>query len=347
MILSITDVCKDSALLNIMSVVKRIILIIQIVVPILLLAFGTLSFIKLVKDPEAKNGLKKVYNQFIAAAIVFFLPIIVNAVMGLLGERTELSSCWNSANDQIVFGSKYYDLYPDQKKPIMIDPKKYEEGDSLGYDIAELAVRVAPIAHPHGNIYAPNNWTNSEISASCGGKSPLPNPWHPPSQVDPGYKDFEAIMDAVINASNPGNKAYGSCAQAAGGIIRAVADPDFDTSNPEGQIQYLQSNPEKWELVHEIKVGEKFADVCLPGDLLITDKVWTHTAIYVGNELVRQKFPQSKGNVFQAGYDQCDHARYPIIDYMETSPVPFYVYRPTGKGTFTHEFINWREIVGA
>lgn len=346
MFLSITDVCNDSAMLNILVVIKRIILIIQIVVPILLLAFGTLSFVKLVKDPEAKNGLKKIYNQFLAAAIVFFLPIIVNAVMGLLGEKTELSSCWNSASDKVIFGSEYHELYPNGKKTFIIDPKKYQNGNSLGKEIAELAVRVTPIAQPHSNIYAPDNWDNDEVSASCGGKSPLPNPWFAPSKVNSAYKDYEAIMDAVINTSNPGNKAYGSCAQAAGGIIRAAVDPDFNTANPQGQIQYLKSNPEKWELIHEMKVGEKFADFCQPGDLLITDKVWTHTAIYVGNEIVREKFSQSKGNVFQAGYDPCDHARYPIIDYMETSPVPFYVYRATGKGTYTHSFIKWREIIG-
>ena len=63
--------CSSEFLLGIFSVVKRIILLIQILVPIILIVFASVSLIKLVRNPEEKNGIKKIINQFIAAIIVF------------------------------------------------------------------------------------------------------------------------------------------------------------------------------------------------------------------------------------------------------------------------------------
>ena len=99
--------CNDASLLGILSVVKRIILLIQIIVPIILIVFGSYSFFRLTQNPDEKKGTKKVINQFIAAGIVFFLPIIVNAVMGMLGDNTNISSCWNNANDKITIDDSY------------------------------------------------------------------------------------------------------------------------------------------------------------------------------------------------------------------------------------------------
>lgn len=351
MLFSVIDTCNDNSMLAILTIIKQVILLIQIIVPILLLCFGAFSFIKLVKDPEEKNGLKKVYNQFLAAAIVFFVPVIVSVLMSVLGETTSLSNCWNSASNKITINNSFITINNQQKKTIVPDPNNYDPGKpSKGIEIAKLAVRVAPYASPDTTtVFGPWNFYDAGVSASCGGASSLPNPWYPPSKVDPKYKDFEKIMDAVINGSRPGNKAYGSCAQASGGIIRAVADPDFNTSHPEGQIQYLRNNQDKWKLVYTIKIGDKFDEVCQPGDLLVTDQIWTHTMIYVGNAVVRSKaeFKNSNGNIFQAGYDPCDHARYPRIDYMDKASVPFYVYRPTGTGNFKYSFIDYNAVLAS
>ena len=120
--------CNDASLLGILSVVKRVVLLIQIVVPILLIIFGTYSFIKLLQNPDEKKGTKRVINQFIAAGIVFFLPIIVNAVMSLLGEKTNLSSCWNSASDEVTVSTKYEETEKEKRKKIMYDADDYESG---------------------------------------------------------------------------------------------------------------------------------------------------------------------------------------------------------------------------
>lgn len=48
------NMCNEQSLKNIFDIVKRIMSLIQIIVPIILIIWGTLSFIKLVQNPEKK-----------------------------------------------------------------------------------------------------------------------------------------------------------------------------------------------------------------------------------------------------------------------------------------------------
>lgn len=339
------EICHNSSMTFILSIVKRILLLIQIIVPIILIIFSVISFINIINSPEEKNGIKKIIQKFLAAAIVFFIPLIIDVIMNILGNNTSFSSCWLQAEDQLSVSTEYYyDENAEEKKQIMADPSEYEPGVNT-QGIAELALRVAPYASPDPTtVFGPRNLSIGSISAKCG-STYTPNPWYPPSQVDPRYKEYEKIMDAVMNSSRPGNKAYGSCAQAVAGIVRATVDPDFETSNPEGQIEYLRNNTEKWDLVYTTKPGEKFSDVCQPGDVLVTETGWTHSMIYLGTDLVKTKFPNSDGMIFQAGYSECDHAKYPRIDAMTATPVPFNIYRPTGRGTFKYPFIDVEQVL--
>ena len=120
--------CNDSTLLGILSVLKMFLILIQFIVPILLIVFASLSFIKLVKDPEEKNGIKKIINQFLAAAIIFFIPVIVNILMSILGETTKLSSCWNNASSKIELSSTYKDTIGELRKKFLPDTSKYDKG---------------------------------------------------------------------------------------------------------------------------------------------------------------------------------------------------------------------------
>lgn len=347
--MNIINVCSDASLMIIFSAVKRIVLIIQIVVPVLLLTFGTLSFIKLVKNPETKNGLKKIYNQFIAAAIVFFLPIIVNAVMGLLGERTNISSCWNNASDKVIVDSNYYEINKNGRKKFINDVKGYEKGAvGDGRSIAELAVRVVPNAEPEARILA-HTWLNWGRDRAT---------------VDSRMHDYIKIMDATttkylgdknnpnhtITTGNYNNPAYCSCTQSVGAIVRATVDPDFNMSGD--PTAYLTSHPEKWTMVGYIKVGEKFDDVCQPGDVLSVQRppITTHVMLYVGHDLVKQRFPNSNANIYQGGYNAaneseswCPHLDY--VDAVDARRQYFEIWRPTGNRESYYPFINIDEVL--
>lgn len=147
--------CSSGTLSNVLSIIKRLMTIIQIVVPILLLVFATISFIKLMQNPDTKNGNKKIINQFIAAIIVFFLPVIVNVTMNLLGESTDISTCWNEASEIISINKSYQNSYEKDRKPITYDATNYEKGSkaiSLDYsnskEISSYALRNASHSDP-------------------------------------------------------------------------------------------------------------------------------------------------------------------------------------------------------
>ena len=123
----IIKIVCDKNLNIIFYVVKNILNLIMIIVPILLIIFGSISFIKLVKNPEEKNGTKKIINQFLAAAIVFFVPLFVNVVMGMLGENNSISRCWNDAskNGEATYISSVREK---EKKKFIVDSEDYEPG---------------------------------------------------------------------------------------------------------------------------------------------------------------------------------------------------------------------------
>ena len=121
--------CNNSSIYSILAISKNILQIIQIIIPILLMIFATISFIKLVKNPEEKNGIKKIINQFLAAIIIFFIPVIVNVVMGIVGDNTEFSSCWNSLPNKIDISTEYIPIGNKEKKQIISSPNGYEKGE--------------------------------------------------------------------------------------------------------------------------------------------------------------------------------------------------------------------------
>ena len=122
-----TQYCSSPFLVTFLPAVRKIIVIIQIIVPILLIIAATLRFLSLMKDPEQKNGTKKIVNMVIAAVIIFFIPMFIDVVMGMLGTKTTISSCWKNAKEYEA-NTSYID-YDEEKKHVLIDPERYEKGN--------------------------------------------------------------------------------------------------------------------------------------------------------------------------------------------------------------------------
>lgn len=96
-ILDVMETCNSSFLASFLSVIKTIMLIIQFAVPFALIVSFTIDFVKLSINPEAKDSFRKLLNKIMAAVIVFVLPLLINVIMGVVGESTDFSSCWNNA----------------------------------------------------------------------------------------------------------------------------------------------------------------------------------------------------------------------------------------------------------
>lgn len=99
--------CTSQNLSAIFSIIKKSLSIIQIIGPLLLILLATISFIKLIKNPNEKNGSKKVVNKFIAAVVISFVPLLVDITMNVVGDNNRISICWNKASEKNIITSIY------------------------------------------------------------------------------------------------------------------------------------------------------------------------------------------------------------------------------------------------
>jgi len=90
--------CNDAGLARVMLGIKNGLNLIQIIVPILLMVMASINIAKVVRNPDDKKLIPKIKNSFMAAAVVFFVPLFLNVLMQILGTNTLISDCWNNAS---------------------------------------------------------------------------------------------------------------------------------------------------------------------------------------------------------------------------------------------------------
>ena len=121
--------CNSPGLNGILYVVKNLLNLIMILAPILTIIFLSVTFIKIARDPENKKLTPRIKNTLISLAIIFFIPVIVNALMYMLGENYNLSNCWIKATSP-NYNASYIKDKDDDRKPtsVVIEPDEYEKG---------------------------------------------------------------------------------------------------------------------------------------------------------------------------------------------------------------------------
>ena len=215
----------------------------------------------------------------------------------------------------------------------------YEDGQGAGalqngQAIAELAIRLAPTADGYSN----------PIRLGSGDRA-----WDKIS--NPEAQEYIRTMELVTEPytdNYTANPALASCTQAAGHVIRATVDPDAYIQDTAIFRNYLDSSP-RWEYLGNLAANESLDSGRLqPGDILTTENN-VHTIIYLGNALVRQAYPNSTANTFEADYSV---AQYPHLATHTTYPRAngdtFRIYRYKGKsGATDHRYVNiWRYLGG-
>ncbi len=279
--------------------------------------------------------------------------------MAILGDSTNISSCW-------CYEEKVEEKTSTKPEPApVLKPEKDKENNennkdgsyvtlegsnTLANNIAELAVQVAPVANPTEG-FKEDAWLHYGADRS---------------KVNTKMHDYIKIVDATItdylkDTSNPNyhigynNPAYCSSAGSVGAIIRASVDPDFETFNNCAQITYISNNPKKWIKVGVIKAGDSFDEYCKPGDILIAKEtdasgqcIDGHTIIYIGQELAKKRFPNTKGNIFQATYNSNNEGKEsvcPAIDYVVSDFKEYDVYRPNEQDTSYYKKIDVDKVL--
>lgn len=102
-----SNCCSDYGLAVFLHIFKTAMGIIQILAPIVLIVMCTVDFSKLVINPDDNNKakFKGLLNKFLAAVIIFLLPIIVNTVMGTMADtfdgakNFDVLGCWDAADE--------------------------------------------------------------------------------------------------------------------------------------------------------------------------------------------------------------------------------------------------------
>lgn len=92
--------CTDYGLLNILDILRKVLDLIQLVVPIVLMTALAIQFTQLLVNPDDKKKTKSLLNKFIAALLCFFVPFLVNLAIGLVPEEIgsfQLGACWDTA----------------------------------------------------------------------------------------------------------------------------------------------------------------------------------------------------------------------------------------------------------
>lgn len=94
---------QPGSLQTLVNIMYFALTIIQWVVPVLLILWGTIDLVKSVvagKEDDIKKNQKTLVRRIISAVIVFLIPAMVSILLGLIGTEG-WKSCWNSRKAEI------------------------------------------------------------------------------------------------------------------------------------------------------------------------------------------------------------------------------------------------------
>ena len=152
-----------------------------------------------------------------------------------------------------------------------------------------------------------NNSTIADAAVSITGSDGTKIMYNDNPNIDdlPTLSLYKQMNDKYI-----GDKIYASCDRTVCTAIRwSGADPNFEEGPVSKQYTYLNtsSNWEKVGVINDTNFNFE------PGDVIITDG---HILMYVGNEAVKKKYPNSSSNTVEASgyvyYPYCNSSPYRI-----------------------------------
>ena len=185
-ILEVINQCSSPALGALISVFKKMMTLIQIIVPILLMIASAKNVFSLVKNPDDKKLPAKIRNSVIAAALVFFIPMLVNVVMGMVDNSYDISACWNETV-QVSSSTEYIDPNKDSNKQSFIpNSKDYEKG------------KPKPAPTPSNNNNNNNSNSNNNNNNSSNPSNNLPStPGNIEGDLQVHYINPKSRVDAI------------------------------------------------------------------------------------------------------------------------------------------------------
>ena len=109
--MGLDGLCGNLLLLRIISIVKLMVKIIQILVPLVLIITITISFYHIISNSE--KGFEKVKiklkNGIIGMFAVFLAPIIINNIMSSLTGENKIAACYFEADTELASWEEFID----------------------------------------------------------------------------------------------------------------------------------------------------------------------------------------------------------------------------------------------
>ena len=125
--------CNEAPITLLVTITRRLLELIQISVPILLIIMIVVDLLKLVTNPDTKNSHKKIINKVIPTIVIFMIPVLLDATLGLLPNQTSFIGCWNEirVSNNIIPEVEYMPIDNSKKQtPIINDPSDYQSGET-------------------------------------------------------------------------------------------------------------------------------------------------------------------------------------------------------------------------
>ena len=94
----------NTTFIQIIGTARLVVKVLQILIPIALIIWGTIDLGKAViagKEDDIKKGRGTFIKRLVAALIVFLVPFIVNLVINLVSQGT-WKACWDASNNQDI-----------------------------------------------------------------------------------------------------------------------------------------------------------------------------------------------------------------------------------------------------
>lgn len=118
--------CNDVIFKFLLFPVKNLLNLLMIIAPILLIVSLVYTFIKMTTNPEDKKIIKRLVNSCMALLFLFFIPLIINVLMSMLGDNTDITKCWNDSSRNSKIPT--YIPIDGNKTTKIIKEEKYEKG---------------------------------------------------------------------------------------------------------------------------------------------------------------------------------------------------------------------------
>ncbi len=124
MILDLVSFCSDPVLAKVLSIIKNVLSLIQLLGPIIGIVALVLNLIKLMANPEEKKFKSSIKNWAIAIVMLFLIPVIINVSVTLIlstvgnAQKFSIAACWNyvDENNSNEEASQYYSTSDKKKK---------------------------------------------------------------------------------------------------------------------------------------------------------------------------------------------------------------------------------------